>query len=183
MVAVFAITAISGWLQKRAQAAQETGESPGRDPSARQARPEPSNRPESAGGGLEAQLRGWLEKEFAPPPPPPLARSAPTIAPPYAPSPEPVKAASVTAHAMALKNHPEPAEKKKSRAGTFRNEKAAVYHWNRGTTGGKPGTTGSVKAHRHSEINAAVDMMRNPSSVRQAYIASFILAAPKGLED
>jgi hypothetical protein len=25
--------------------------------------------------------------------------------------------------------------------------------------------------------------MRNPSSVRQAYIASFILAAPKGLED
>jgi hypothetical protein len=26
-------------------------------------------------------------------------------------------------------------------------------------------------------------MMRNPSSVRQAYIASFILASPKGLED
>ncbi len=185
MVAVFGITAISGWLQKRAQAAQEAGDSPnqGHDPAARQARPKPSNRPESAGGGLEAQLRRWLEKEFTPPPPPPLARTAPPIAPGTTPTPERVREPSVTAHAQALENHLEHTEKKKSRGDTFRNDKAAVYHWNKGTSGGKSRATGSVKKHRRSEITAAVDMMRNPSSVRQAYIASFILASPKGLED
>ena len=204
MLVIFAITGISSFLQKKAQAEQEkTSGGKGRDPNMIRPRPpaQPGQRPtpqpaqqksteSESPPNLETQLRQWLQKGFVEESAPPPIRPEPVQAPPLVPVPTadvypkaPPARESVLEHVAKLGSHLQESTRIDQRADDIHTN--ALEH----LESGKPVPHHSSLARQHQkhlgtdEVASAISMMRSPGTVRQALIASFILAPPKGLED
>ena len=176
-------------MQKKAQdaAAKERRD---QDPASPPERAEPrrqsvAQQVETVAGDLEAQLRRWMQGETSPKAPPVVLAETPRPAPPVRvhrvnqTAPVPV---SVTGHAQALDTHLQQSGSVAKRANEL--QRAALHHLKDSRRAGaklvQPGAV--IRKSRSREIASAVDMLRTPRTVRQAFVASFILASPKGLE-
>lgn len=175
-------------MQKKAQdaAAKERRD---QDPASPPERADPrrqsvAQQVETVAGDLEAQLRRWMQNPPEAAPPVVLAE-APQLPPPVRvhrvnqTAPAPV---SVTGHAQALDTHLQQSGSVAKRANEL--QRAALHHLKDSRRAGaklvQPGAV--IRKSRSREIASAVDMLRTPRTVRQAFVASFILASPKGLE-
>ena len=197
-LAVLVIMAISSWLQKKA----ETQQRPGPPGSGQRPKPALLNQPPPpAGSGQpgpsrksdwQEELRRLLEGDAPPvqPPPPMVVQEtrhpvAPVVislprhsAPPkLAPALDEEEEGPLTsrltdaAHAYrkAQQLHEETAGKLQQIADQARQH--------------RPGKAAGRRAGRSPEIASAISLVRNPASVRQAFVASIIFSAPKGLEN
>ena len=201
MLVIIAITGISGWLQKKAQADQEKSAGGNRRASnANQPQPsaQPARRPgqqpaqktmeSESPADLETQLRRWFQKEFTDESGPPVILPETAQAHPVVPTTEvypkaPRVRESVPEHALKLESHLRESTSVAESANDIR--ETAVRH--RDTARPVPDQRLmkqlSQGQRRSDEVASAISMMRSPGTVRQAMIASFILAPPKGLED
>lgn len=209
MLAILAITAISSWLQRKGQREDpgslgdewKTIKPRKTEPPPQPAPPkigQPTSSPRKAPPAIdwERELRRLLQGDAptaAPPPPPPLVREEPAPAPRPAPPPvvRPVKPPPMRFPVPAVVERREsgPAstilveassayqkaqQLHKSVADRLREvDQAIELH-----KAGAPAHTRAVPP----DVRSALSMLQNPKTVRQAIIASLILAPPKALE-
>ncbi len=192
LLLVTAIAALSNWLQHRAQSKQEPPPNrprppqpmPGpRRPTARPRVPMPM--PESA---LERELRRLLgEDQPAPPPvrpavpaappPPPLVSAQPAVHPPALPVPVVVAAGTTLAKTFGQ------SAAGMQRAQQLHESVAQRLRQVDQQTEKHGGMLGPKSAQPLSADFAVIrDLRTNPAAARQAFVASLIFGAPKGLE-
>lgn len=190
MIVIFAITGISGWLQKKAKdaAAEKHGERPSMPPERTGPRQQPpAQQTGTITSEIEAQLRQWIQGETPSKPAPPVVRvETPGPPPPIHPSRAKQVAqetVSVTRHAQALDAHLRQSPGVAKRAEEL--QRAANIHLknSRPARASAPQRAAlPPKSRRSPELASAIAMLRTPRTVRQAFVASFLLASPKGLE-
>lgn len=201
MLVIFAITGISSFLQKKAEAEQNKNlGGKGRDPNMNRPRSpgQPGQRPivhpaqktetAESPANLETQLRQWLQKGFGEESAPPAIRTESVQAPPVVSTGEvypkaPPRRETVLEHVAKLGSHLQESSRIDQSSDDI--HKNALEHLETGkpVPHHSPSKPQSDKHLQTGDVASAISMLQSPSTVRQALIASFVLAPPKGLED
>ena len=203
LLAIALATWIYNWITKKSE--QHPGASPEEPhPSIPPAVP-PQHAPSSAAGSWEEEIRRLLgEAPPAPPPAPPLPRSAPAPPPVLVTPPRPVATPQPAVRKPALPpaRSPRPvlvqleaaparplAKLEQSRAALQRagqlHESVAkqLREIDRQTEGQTQKAATRGRKSTSADAHAAVALVRNPRSARQAVVASLLLGPPKSLTD
>jgi hypothetical protein len=197
-IVIFAVTILSGWLQKRAQRKQEAEEqaageqleTPSRSPAAPPVAGSPSSTPSSRPPVVvdwERELRRMLEGDTSEPEPPPVVtQPQPQPAPPvvHRPAPPPLPDART----------PEPAARASSSPSPLHHSDEAyrrAQQIQHSTADHLRKTVERTRAHAAARIEtrpaskareAAIRLVQRPEAVRNAVVVALILGPPKALE-
>lgn len=192
-IVIFAVTILSGWLQKRAQRKQEAEEqaageqleTPSRSPAAPPVAGSPSSTPSSRPPVVvdwERELRRMLEGDTSEPEPPPVVTQ-----PQPQPAPPPLRPAADV-------RTPEPAARASSSPSPLHHSDEAyrrAQQIQHSTADHLRKTVERTRAHAPARIEtrpaskareAAIRLVQRPEAVRNAVVVALILGPPKALE-
>lgn len=196
-IVLLIITALSSWMQKRAQSKRDESESeplpprpkaPPRIPRATEPAPPPATPPPRRSQweeDLRRLLEGETESETAAEPPVMVRREVQSPPPPAPPAPRPPGAPPVVLTAEAegpsLNQRLAEAEAAYAKARQLHEETARRLQDVVAQTKRRV-TTAERAGEPHRDTAAAIRLLSQPQGLRQAIIAAVVLSPPKGME-